>query len=123
MALFLNTGVDYDGPYQIRCSKDRGQNSYKGYIAVFVCMATKAIHLEVVSDLTLDAFLAALRMFFSRRGKCEKMFSCNGTSFVQKILNGNTKTIPILENEQVHWHFIHPAGPHFGGIWEAGCNL
>jgi len=53
---FLNTGIDYAGPYYIKCSKSRGQKTYKGYIAVFVCMATKAIHLEVVSDLTSDAF-------------------------------------------------------------------
>jgi len=74
---FLNTGIDYAGPYYIKCSKSRGQKTYKGYIAVFVCMATKAIHLEVVSDLTSDAFLAAIRRFIARRGKCAAIYSDN----------------------------------------------
>jgi len=109
---FLNTGVDYDGPYQIRSSKNRSQKSYKGYM--------------------LYLFAWQRRRFYSRRGKCENIFSGNGTNFVgasrklnkdlQKVLNGNTKTISILENEQMHWHFIHPAAPHFGDIWGAGVK-
>ncbi|XP_072384716.1 uncharacterized protein [Diabrotica undecimpunctata] len=45
---FANTGVDYAGPIKIIATKGRGYKSYKGYIAVFVCLATKAVHLEVV---------------------------------------------------------------------------
>ncbi|XP_071055491.1 uncharacterized protein [Onthophagus taurus] len=48
---FTHTGVDYAGPIQIRTTKGRGHKSYKGYIAVFVCLTTKAIHLEAVSDI------------------------------------------------------------------------
>ncbi|XP_059217641.1 uncharacterized protein LOC131994780 [Stomoxys calcitrans] len=82
MQPFLYTGVDYAGPIRMKCSRNRGQKCFKGYIAIFVCMSTKAIHLEAVSDLSTSAFLAALKRFFSRRGKSAKMYSDNGTNFV-----------------------------------------
>ncbi|XP_029674527.1 uncharacterized protein LOC115242403 [Formica exsecta] len=47
---FLSTGVDYAGPIQLRTTKGRGHRVYKAFIAVFVCLSTKAVHLEVVSD-------------------------------------------------------------------------
>ncbi|XP_029163408.1 uncharacterized protein LOC114934860 [Nylanderia fulva] len=66
---FLSTGLDYAGPILLRTSKGRGHRAHKGYIAVFVCFWSKAIHLEVVSDYTSEAFIAALRRFISRRGR------------------------------------------------------
>ena len=45
-------GLDYAEPIQIRTTWGRGHRSYKGYIALFVCFTTRAIHLEVVSYLT-----------------------------------------------------------------------
>lgn len=129
---FMHTGVDYAGPLLMKCSRGRGQKCYKGYIAVFVCMATKAIHLEAVSDLTTDAFIAALKRFFSRRGKSSHMYSDNGTNFVgarKKIdvdfaaaVRNNKSAILFLTEEKVQWHFIPPAAPHHGGIWEAGVK-
>ncbi|KAH8280196.1 hypothetical protein KR054_000159, partial [Drosophila jambulina] len=59
---FFNSGVDYCGPFWIH-HKIRGKRPNKAYIAVICCFATKAVHLELVSDLTTDAFLAALRRF------------------------------------------------------------
>lgn len=54
---FLHSGVDYAGPINLRVSKGRGHKSYKGYICLFVCMTTRAVHLEAVSDLTRDMVL------------------------------------------------------------------
>ena len=95
-------------------------------------MATKAIHLEAVSSLTTDAFLGALRRFFARRGKCSHLYSDNGTNFVGsskqldkefiKAIKNNSSIAPILEEEKINWHFIPPASPHFGGIWEAAVK-
>ncbi|XP_062535255.1 uncharacterized protein LOC134204446 [Armigeres subalbatus] len=79
---FLNTGVDFCGPIYIRQHNKRSTVTYKAYVAVFVCFATRAIHLELVGDLTADAFIAALQRFISRRGKCAKLFSDNGLNFV-----------------------------------------
>ena len=65
---FSASGVDYAGPILLRTKGGRGFKSYKGYIRLFVCLATKAIHIEVVTDLTSVAFLAAFKRFTGRRG-------------------------------------------------------
>lgn len=79
---FLQTGVDYAGPFAIRASKEHGHSSYKGYIWVFVCFSTRATHLELVSDYSSQAFVAAYRPFVGRRGRCSDMYSDCGTTFV-----------------------------------------
>lgn len=80
---FVVTGVDYAGPIYIRESRRRGRQFItKGYIAVFTCFSTKAVHVELVSDLTTEACLSALRRFTARRGLCTQIFSDNGTYFV-----------------------------------------
>ncbi len=128
---FMHTGIDYAGPLQIRAYKGRGQKSYKGYIAVFVCLSTKAVHLEVVTDMTTDAFLAAFRRFMARRGSCLHVYSDNGTNFVgavnllekefrSKILTDRLQD--QLATVGITWHFIPPASPNFGGLWEAAVR-
>ncbi|XP_055840517.1 uncharacterized protein LOC129908191 [Episyrphus balteatus] len=129
---FSHTGVDYAGPIDIKSWKARGAKILKGYFAVFICLATKAIHLEVVSDLTTQAFLAAFRRFTARRGSCQHVYSDSGTNFVgannelAKMLNEakhDFKEIATtLANYGTNWHFIPPASPHFGGLWEAGVK-
>ncbi|GFU35050.1 integrase catalytic domain-containing protein [Trichonephila clavipes] len=51
-SVFQRTGGDFAGPFLIRSSKGRGSRNTKSYIFVFVCLATKAVHLKVISDLT-----------------------------------------------------------------------
>lgn len=117
---FLHTGVDFAGPIQVMSKPGRGVRSYKGYIAVFVCLAVKAIHLEFVSSLTADAFIAALKRFVSRRG-VEKMCSDNVINFVgefRKLKHFQN----LLREEKIEWNFIPPASSHFGGLWEAGVK-
>ncbi|XP_043506105.1 uncharacterized protein LOC122526650 [Polistes fuscatus] len=78
---FANSGLDYAGPVQVRMSKGRGNRSGKGYIALFVCFATRAIHLELVSDLSSESFLCAYRRFVGRRGICRNLYSDIATNF------------------------------------------
>jgi hypothetical protein len=78
---FLTTGVDYAGPILLRLGTTRSKIITQGYIAIFVCFVTKAVHIEVVTSLTTEAFLAALRRFIARRGKPKTIFSDNGTNF------------------------------------------
>jgi hypothetical protein len=59
--------------------KGRGAKNYKGYVAVFICLVTKAAHLEVVSHLTTDAY----KRFTARRGNCVQLYSDNGRNFVE----------------------------------------
>ncbi|XP_037930364.1 uncharacterized protein LOC119665129, partial [Teleopsis dalmanni] len=78
---FLSTGVDYCGPIWVHY-KTRGKRPQKAYIAVFCCFATKAVHLELVTDLTTDAFIGALKRFIARRGRCKTLYCDNATNFV-----------------------------------------
>ncbi|XP_045541886.1 uncharacterized protein LOC106717931 [Papilio machaon] len=130
---FLISGVDFAGPIDVRMSKGRGAKSYRGYIALFICMATKAIHVEIVSDMTVDAFMAAFRRFISRRGPCREMWSDNGTTFVaasKEILemwHQGKASIPkelesLLDSKSTKWRYIPPGSPNFGGLWEAGVK-
>lgn len=72
--VFAKSGVDLCGPFMIR-SGLRRVTPIKLFVALFVCLVTRAIHLELVRDLSSDAFLAAFFRFISRRGQCAKLFS------------------------------------------------
>lgn len=69
-----------------------------GYIALFVCMGTKAVHLELVSDQTTKAFLAAFERFTARRGLASERFSDNGTNF--EGANNQLQRFYYLEQNQ-----------------------
>ncbi|XP_018393373.1 PREDICTED: uncharacterized protein LOC108772349 [Cyphomyrmex costatus] len=112
---FTHCGVDYAGPFILRESKARNARTRKAYLAVFVCFATKCVHLELVSDLTAETFIAALKRFVSRRGKPSCIYSDNGTTFVGAHANS-------LREHETAWKFIPPNAPHFGGLWEAAVK-
>lgn len=118
---FSEVGVDFGGPFVITQGRSRGAKTYKCYLCLFVCMATKALHLEIASDLSSDTFLAALRRFIARRGRCSHIYSDRGTNFV-----GAAKQISLMqdaaETELIEWHFNPPNAPNFGGLWEAGIK-
>ncbi|XP_075150876.1 uncharacterized protein LOC142224984 [Haematobia irritans] len=75
---FQNTGVDFAGPFGIKRLTARACLITKGYVCIFVCFSTRAIHLEATSDLSTQSFIAALDRFIDRRGCPEKIFSDNG---------------------------------------------
>lgn len=76
---FINTSTDLCGPFEFKLSKVRNAKLTKGFV-VFVCLNTKAIHLEPVSNLTSEAFLAAFTRFTSIRGSPSRMLSDNDTN-------------------------------------------
>ncbi|XP_076660392.1 uncharacterized protein LOC143363737 [Halictus rubicundus] len=126
---FLHCGVDYAGPIAVRTTPGRGHKSTKAYIALFICMATRAVHLEFVGSYTTDAFLACYDRFISRRGLPVAMYSDNGTTFqgadkelttAFRSATRDPNLLNKLASDQVAWHFIPPSAPHFGGLWEAG---
>ncbi|GFY21778.1 integrase catalytic domain-containing protein [Trichonephila clavipes] len=92
----------------------------------------KTVHIELVSDLTSQAFIAALKRFMARRGKCEKLFSDNGKNFVgasneiKKLLEivrkPDEKLANYLAAEEIEWKFIPARSPNFGGLWEAAIK-
>lgn len=128
---FLHTGLDYAGPFLVRTSKGRGHKAHKAYLALFVCMSTRAVHLELVSDYTTDAFFAACRRFIARRGLPSDIYSDNGTTFqgaerelqnAFKAAISDTDLGNLIAMDRTSWHFIPPGAPHFGGLWEAGVK-
>ena len=131
---FANVGVDYCGPFFIKEKRLRNRNKLKVYAAVFVCLAVKAVHIELVGDLTTELFIASLRRFFARRGKPKAMYCDNGTNSVgarnqlsdlYRLVNSkefNEKTEQYVTNQGIEWHFSPPRTPHFGGIWEAAVK-
>lgn len=79
---FIRCGVDYAGPFFILNRKGRGAKLEKCYVCLFVCFVTRAVHLELVTSLTSQAYLLALKRFISRRGKPAEVLSDNGRNFV-----------------------------------------
>lgn len=131
---FSVTGIYYAGPIQLRESKRRGRIFItKVYVAVFICFSIKAVHLELVTDLTTESFLAALRRFTARRGLCTQLYSDNGTNFVGAsreleeiytfLVKAESKITEDLADRCINWNFIPPRSPHFGGLWEAAVRI
>ncbi|KAH7702816.1 Pao retrotransposon peptidase family protein [Aphelenchoides avenae] len=80
---FLCTGLDFFGPCQIRAPHpDGGYELKKYYVAIFVCMTYRCVHLELCADLSTEEFLHALRRFGSRREYPARILSDNGQSFL-----------------------------------------
>ena len=119
---FSCVGLDFAGPLTFKS----GSDSVKGYVAVFVCFASKAVHLEAVSSLTSDAMVAALRRFIARRGIPSQNVSDNATNFVgaRRDLNELEKMAKAGAHSysSIEWLFIPPRSPNFGGLWEAAVK-
>ncbi|XP_055903535.1 uncharacterized protein LOC129939519 [Eupeodes corollae] len=130
---FTNVGTDFCGPFMVH-SRRRGTAAVKVDVAVFVCLVSKAVHLELVGDLTTSSFLGALRRFISRRGLCRIIYSDNATNYIgarnelralYKMFQDQQSKSEIMKtclDEGIEWKYISPRSPHFGGIWEAGVK-
>lgn len=115
---FSVVGVDLGGPFRIKLGSHRGAKMDKAYLCLFICLATKAVHLEVVSTLSTDGFIAALRRFVGRRGRCNTIHADCGTNFVG-AKNQLSSLMQQASNEQkIEFKFNPPGAPHFGGVWE-----
>ncbi|CAL1672294.1 unnamed protein product [Lasius platythorax] len=129
---FLHAGVDYAGPFLLKNWKGKNSRTYKSYIALFVCQATSAIHLELVTDYSTEAFIAAFKRFTARRGICATLKSDCGTNFkgadseLKNLFAASSQELGdlanLLANDGTQWLFNPPASPHFGGQWEAGVK-
>ena len=131
---FSKCGVDYAGPMLLKSGSIRKPMIQKAYIALFVCFSTRAIHLELVSSLSSEAFIAALKRFLARRGLPSHIHSDCGTNFVgaskqlkefHQLVSSkqfNEDVSCALSKENIQWGFNPPGAPHFGGLWEAGVK-
>ena len=113
---FLNIGVDLSGPYTIKMGRLRNAKTSKAWICLFVCCATKALHIELLSELSSESFLAGFRRLAGRRGLCKNVYSDCGTNFVGASNYLNKIFFEVAEKGALKWHFNPPAVPHMGGL-------
>ncbi|XP_063389320.1 uncharacterized protein LOC134675090 [Cydia fagiglandana] len=127
--VFANTACDYAGPIMILNRRGRGSRLIKSYLCIFVCLAVKAVHIELVTDLSSNTFLAALDRFIARRGKPQNIFSDNGTCFtgacneLSKFLKSNSNYISSKASEMfINFKFSPAYSPHFNGLAEGSVK-
>ena len=131
---FQSTGVDYAGPFTLKKGHTRKPVLIKAYLALFVCLSTKAVHIEVVSDLTTAAFIATLQRFIARRGCPTSIHSDNGSNFIgarnqlaqlYQFLQADSINSSIHQHllaQRIVWDTIPERSPHFGGLWESAVK-
>ena len=121
---FTVTGVDFTGALYI---KDRDEET-KVYICIFTCAVTRAVHIEVVCDLSVQTFLLAFRRFSSCKSLPSVMISDNASTFLaaaedlQRLFESETLQRQ-LERHNVTWRFIPKRAPWYGGCWERMVGL
>ena len=76
---FAYTGVDFAGPLYVK--EPSRSSEAKVWICLFTCCVVRAIHLEVVPDMTTQSFIRSFKRFTARRGFPRKMVSDNGKTF------------------------------------------
>lgn len=122
---FSYCAVDFFGPFLVK----QGRKEIKRYGALFTCMATRAIHLEVSASLETDSFLNALRRFLCRRGPTRQLRCDQGTNLVG-ARNELKKCIAELDHDKINSELLKvncdwftfklntPTASHMGGVWE-----
>ena len=106
---FATTGIDFAGPLNV---KD-GSTTRKVYICLFTCACIRAIHLELIPDLTVNSFMLAFRRFISRKATPKNIYSDNAQTFVAA-----SSEIQRELNLNINWKFIPVGAPWYGGWWE-----
>ncbi|KAL1130802.1 hypothetical protein AAG570_012043 [Ranatra chinensis] len=126
---FVETGMDFAGPFLTRLHHLRKSPIVKTYMCIFICFTTKAVHLELAHDLSISAFLDALGRFVHRRSAPAHLYSDCGTNFVgaAALLNSQWQTllkackdqlVSFANAHHISFKFNAPASPHQGGLWE-----
>lgn len=118
---FYSTGVDCFGPYLLKM----GRRTEKRWGAIFKCLTTRAVHIEILNSMDVDAFLLALRRFIARRGRPKEVLSDCGTNFRgadRELREAFAAMEPQLKERLAEYQIVFklnsPNAPHFGGIWE-----
>ena len=119
---FETTGIDFAGPLWIQ---ENGV-SKKTYILLLTCATTRAVHLELVPDMTNETFIRALRRFISRRGVPATIYSDNAKTFKKaseelKVINRWNESVEVQTfalSEKIKWKYIVERAAWWGGWWE-----
>ncbi|XGW22651.1 hypothetical protein V3C99_005119 [Haemonchus contortus] len=118
---FQSVGCDFMGPFH-------SKNNEKYYVSLYTCLTTRAVHLEVVEDMSTGAFLNSFIRFISRRGVPTIIRTDCGTNFklgqqiTEKMSSPNESTgdsvMSYSSNHRIQWVFNPPGAPWMGGAWE-----
>ena len=129
-APFTCTGLDYLGPLYVKVNDE--SVTQKVWICLFTCLAVRAVHLELVNDMSAEQFLLCLRRFIARRGKPKQTISDNAPQFkltkstveeAWQFATTNPDTQSYLANERIEWSFIIELAPWMGGFYERLVGL
>lgn len=118
---FTYAATDYFGPVWVTI----GRRREKRWVALFTCLTTRAVHLEIVHTLSTSSAIMALRRLAARRGWPKMMYSDNATNFRGadiELRAAYKEWLPALKEhgiiEGLEWRFIAPGAPNQGGAWE-----
>ena len=118
---FMYTGVDFAGPLFIRTGNLAADS--KVWICLYTCCVVRAIHLDIVPDLTTSAFIRSLKRFSARRGLPKRIVSDNGKTFkaAARTINAIMQHEDVkqyLSGRGVEWVFNIERAPWWGGFFE-----
>lgn len=129
---FSGVATDFAGHFWIKSSSLRNAKSMKAYLCVFVCLGTKAVHLELVSSIITEAFVVAFERFVSRRGLPSLVRTDRGTNFIgfnsylKDVMKFLVDNALVLQGECskrfIRWEFNPPASSHMSGLVEAAVK-
>ena len=122
---FVHVGVDMFGHFFVK----EKRSQVKRYVAMFTCMSSRAVHLEMTKDMSTNSFIQALRRLLARRGAIKSIRSDNGTNFVgaeNELLKAwkemdHKKIEEFLLGRKcdwINWERNPPSASHMGGVWE-----
>ncbi|KAF2348746.1 Integrase catalytic core, partial [Trinorchestia longiramus] len=116
---YENVGMDFTGHFQVKL----GSTITKMYILLFTCVNVRAVHLELVSDMTTAAFLAAFVRFTNRYGVPSTLYSDNAPSFIQAteiIISCHKDDVwgEHLARNNIKHYKIPVYSPWYGSIYE-----
>lgn len=130
---FAEVMTDFAGPFTTKETTRRSSPRHRSYLCLFICMYSKAVHLETVSELSTEAFMNAFHRFVSRRSLPMHIYSDCGRNYVgaarhlkevTEFLKSNHDNIyTSLASLKVSWHFSPPYAPNFNGLVEAGVRI
>jgi len=125
---FSRIGLDYLGPL---CVKNNGELQ-KVWVCLFTCLVTRAVHLELVQDMSASTFLYCLRRFIATRGTPVQIISDNAKQFklssdtvqlVWQEVTHNEEVQNYVSCEGITWSFIVELAPWMGGFYERLVGL
>ncbi|KAA8592103.1 hypothetical protein FQN60_017558, partial [Etheostoma spectabile] len=119
---FTYCGMDCFGPFYTK----QGRKEHKRYGLLFTCLCSRAVHIEMLEDMTTDAFINGLRRFIAIRGAVRHIRSDQGSNFVgarnelERALNklNKERINAYLADKQCDFLMNVPGSSHVGGIWE-----